>query len=229
MAIKDNFGGVELSRQMPGESQITPIAKAAEAIENALTTFEDAWAYIANAEGRGQLTIDGRAALVADADQSGTVDEAVARAASRAEKADADYNAARAGLAPHSNTVVDALRHNQWWSRTVRELDATPAEKLVGTAQRLIETADGPELGWASVEVPSYLRSRNVDDGWVNSALEQVSPKLKTAAAQRKLATQAHAVISSNARAAKRAMQSAGSGSYRRPRSVDVSAFDPDA
>jgi hypothetical protein len=63
----------------------------------------------------------------------------------------------------------------------------------------------------------------------VNSALEQVCPKLKTAAAQSKLATQAHAIISSNARAVKRATQSAGNGSYRRPRLVDVLAFDPDA
>ena len=63
----------------------------------------------------------------------------------------------------------------------------------------------------------------------MNSALEQVSPKLKTAAAQRKLATQAHAIINSNARAVKRAMQSASNGSYRGPRLVDVSAFDPDA
>jgi hypothetical protein len=75
----------------------------------------------------------------------------------------------------------------------------------------------------------SEIDIRNLDDSWVNSALEKVSPKLKPAAAQRKLATQAHAIISSNARAAKRGMQSASNGSYRRPRLVDGSAFDPDA
>jgi hypothetical protein len=131
-------------------------------------------------------------------------------------------------LSPDSSTSLDALRHNQYWSRTVRELDATPAEKLVGTAQRLIETAEGPELGWASVELPSYVRSRNVDDHWVNNALEQVNPKLK-AAAQRKLATQAHTIIASNARTAKRAIASAGHGSYRRPTLADVSTYDPDS
>jgi hypothetical protein len=212
-----------------GEPTSTPIAKAAQAIENALSTFEDAWADIANAEGRGQLTMDGRAVRVADVDQSGAVDEAVAQVAARAKKADADYKAARTGLAPHSNTAVDALNHNQWWSRTVRELDGTPAEKLVGTAQRVIETAEGPELGWASVELPSYLRTRNVDDGWVNGALEQVNPKLKAAAETLRKAAQARAIISSNARAAKRAMASAAHGSYKRPLLVDPAKYDPNA
>jgi hypothetical protein len=68
-----------------------------------------------------------------------------------------------------------------------------------------------------------------VDDHWVNSALEQVSPKLKTAAAQRKLATQANAIVASNARAARRAMASASQGSYRRPTLTDVSTYDPDS
>jgi hypothetical protein len=64
---------------------------------------------------------------------------------------------------------------------------------------------------------------------WMDQSLEAASPTLKTAAAQRKLAHQAYAVVSRNARSAKRAMQSAGNGSHRRPRLVDASAFDPDA
>jgi hypothetical protein len=179
---------------------------------------------------RGQLTADGRAALVADADQSGAVDEAVAQAAARAEKAEADYKAARAGLAPRSNTVVDSLRHNQWWSRTVRELDAAPAEKLVGTSQRLIETADGPELGWAATELGSYLRSRNVPDDWLDATLHQVSPTLKAAAEQRRTATQAAQIVTANGRSAKKAMRDAGHGSYKRPQLVNPSPkYDPDA
>jgi hypothetical protein len=212
------------------QSTTTPIGTANQQIQDALTTFERAWGDIAAAEQRGELTPDGRSAMVADADQSGAVDEAVAQAAARAEKAEADYKAARAGLAPRSNTVVDSLRHNQWWSRTVRELDAAPAEKLVGTSQRLIETADGPELGWAATELGSYLRSRNVPDDWLDATLHQVSPTLKAAAEQRRTATQAAQIVTANGRSAKKAMRDAGHGSYKRPRLVNPSPkYDPDA
>jgi hypothetical protein len=212
-------------------STFTPIALAHKQIEDALTAFENAGSDIAAAEQRGELTPEGRAAAVTDAGAPAldAIDKALAQAADRAERADTDYRAARTGLSPDLSTSLDVVRHNQWWSRTVCELDATPAEKLVGAAQRLIETADGPELGWASVELPSYLRSRNAADGWVNGALQQASPMLKAAAAQRKLATQANAIIASNARAAKRAMASAGQGSYRRPTLTDVSTYDPNS
>jgi hypothetical protein len=207
----------------------TPIAKAHRAIENALTTFEDAWADIANAEGRGQLTMDGRAAWVADVDQSGAVDEAVAQAAARAEKADADYKAARAGLSPESKSVLDALRHSQHWSRVSRELDSLPAERLVGMAQRLIVDATPAELAALAQELPSYLRSRGGDDSWVDQALEAADPRLCRAAETRRRAHQSAEIVSANGRSAKRALQSAASGSYRRPQLVPVDKYDPDS
>jgi hypothetical protein len=49
----------------------------------------------------------------------------------------------------------------------------------------------------------------------MDQSLEAARPTLKTAAAQRKPAHQAYAVVSSNARRAKRAMQSAGNGLAR--------------
>lgn len=256
MATDTNFG-VGLSRPMPGferpvpndtvttaptrpkptvaaplasdQPVPTPIAKAHRAIENALTTFEDAWADIANAEGRGQLTMDGRAAWVADVDQSGAVDEAVAQAAARAEKADADYKAARAGLSPESKSVLDALRHSQHWSRVSRELDSLPAERLVGMAQRLIVDATPAELAALAQELPSYLRSRGGDDSWVDQALEAADPRLCRAAETRRRAHQSAEIVSANGRSAKRALQSAASGSYRRPQLVPVDKYDPDS
>jgi hypothetical protein len=256
MTVNNNFGGVRLSHPMSGyerpvpgdtattvpalpkpsgavairgESQITPIAKAAQAIENALTAFEDAWADIANAEGRGQLTMDGRAARVADADQSGVVDEAVAAAQARATEADRAYTAARQALTPSHSDVVAALRADGYWRRVSRELDSVAPEKLVPAAQQAIENADDAERGTLSVELGPYLRSRRVDDGWLDTAFEATSATLGDAAAQRKLARQSAAIISSNARTARRAIASAAHGSYRRPIGlVDPAAFDPD-
>jgi hypothetical protein len=217
------------AKPIRSESQITPIAKATQAIENALTTFEDAWAGIANAEGRGQLTMDGRAARVADADQSGAVDAAVAAAHARATEADRAYTVARQALTPSHNDVVAALRANAFWQRVCRELDSVKPAQLVARVQRLVADAQSDELAVLAEELPSFLRSKSLDASWMDQALEAASPTLKTAATQRKLAHQAYAVVSSNGRSVKHAMQSAGNGSYRRPRLVDVSRFDPDA
>jgi hypothetical protein len=211
------------------DSQITPITKAAQAIENALTTFEDAWADIANAEDRGQLTMEGRAARVAHADQSGAVDAAMAAAHARATEADQAYTAARQALTPSHSDAVAALRANAFWQSVCRELDSVKPTQLVARVQQLVADAKPDELAVLAEELPSFLRSKSVDASWMDQALEAASPALKTAATRSKLAHQAYAVVSSNGRSAKRAMRSAGNGSYRRPRLVDVSAFDPDA
>jgi hypothetical protein len=207
----------------------TPIALAHKQIEEALTAFENAWGDIAAAEQRGELTPDGRAAAVADASQSGAVDAAIAQAATRAEKADADYREARAGLSPQSNDVAAQLRADAFWRRVSRELDGIASKRVTAVTQRLIADADGPELGTLSVELGPYLRSRHLPDDWLPTALEAASPALKTAAAQRKLATQAVQIVAANGRAAKRAMASAGNGSYKRPALTHPGRYDPDA
>jgi hypothetical protein len=117
-----------------------------------------------------------------------------------------------------------------WWQRTVRELDASPPEKLVGTVQRLLADAAPDELGWCATEFPPYLRSRGIDPGdWLDAALHPVHPGLRQAAERRKLARQAADIIASNARTARKALASAASGSYKRPGLVNPSPkYDPD-
>ena len=212
-----------------GEAVPTPTAQAHQAIFDALQRFEAAWNDISAAEQRGELTPEGRSATVADATPTDAVDQAVAQAAARAQKADADYRVARAGLSPKSGDVAGMLRADAIWRRASQELGALPPERFVAAAQRLIEGASPAELSVLAEELPSFLRSRDVSADWLDSALEAASPALKTAAAQRKLAIQAHQIVTSNARAAKRAMSSAGHGSYRRPTLADVSTYDPDS
>jgi hypothetical protein len=217
---------------LPGEQPATtPIGKAHHQIKDALTAFEDYVAPILKGEQTGTITPEGRSEMVSDtsAAPSAAVDAAVAAAHGRATEADRAYIAARRALTPSHSDVVAALRADGYWRRISRELDSVEPEKLVPAAQQAIENADDAERGTLSVELGPYLRSRRVDDGWLDIAFEATSATLRDAAAQRKLARQSTAIISSNARAAKRAMQSAGSGSYRRPRLVDPSAFDPDA
>jgi hypothetical protein len=214
-----------------GEPTSTPIAKAHQAILDALDRFEQDWAEVSRAEQDGAVTASGRAELVADAARpvSDTIDAAVAQAESRAQRADQSYQEVRNGLSSQSGDVAGMLRADAIWRRASQELGALPPERLVAAAQRLIEGASPDELSVLTEELPSFLRSRHVPNDWLDSALEQASPMLKAAAAQRKLATQAHTIIASNARTAKRAMASAGHGSYRRPTLADVSAYDPDS
>jgi hypothetical protein len=113
-------------------------------------------------------------------------------------------------------------------NRASQELGALPPERLVPAAQRRIEGASPSELSVLAEELPSFLRSRDVPTDWLDSALEAASPTLKTAAAQRKLARQAYAIIAANGRSAKKATASAGHGSYRRPQLTDASKYDPD-
>jgi hypothetical protein len=214
-----------------GEPASTPIAKAHQAILDALDQFEQDWADVSHAEQGGTVTASGRAELVADAARpaSHAIDAAVAQAESRAQRADQNYQQVRNGLSPQSSDVAAMLRADAIWRRASQELDALPAERLIPATQRLIERASPAELSVLAEELPSFLSTRDVPTDWLDSALEAGSPTLKTAAAQRKLATQAHAIIGSNARAAKRAMQSAGHGSYRRPTLTDPARYDPDA
>jgi hypothetical protein len=210
----------------------TPIGTANQRIQDALTAFERAWGDIAAAEQRGELTPEGRSAMVADAAAPviDAIDQATAAAADRVDAADREYRRVRAALAPRPGTELDALNHGQWWSRVVRELDATPQEKVIQAARRVVENADGPELHWAAAELGSYLKSRAVPNDWLDGVLEQASPKLKVASETRRKAEQSRAVVVSNGTSARHAMANALHGSYRRPVGlVDVSAFDPDA
>jgi hypothetical protein len=80
------------SAPIRGEPTSTPIARAHKQIEDALTAFERAWSDIAAAEQCGELTPEGRAAAVTDAGAPAldAIDQAVAQAADRAERADTD-------------------------------------------------------------------------------------------------------------------------------------------
>jgi hypothetical protein len=186
---------------------------------------------VSRAEQGGTLTASGRADLVADAARpaSDAIDAAVAQAESRAQQADENYQQVRNGLSPQSSDVAAMLRADAIWRRASQELVALPPERLISAAQRRINGASPAELSVLAEELPSFLRSRDVSADWLDSALEAASPALKTAAAQRKLAIQAHQIVTRNARAAKRAMSSAGHGSYRRPTLADVSTYDPDS
>ena len=210
----------------------TALGAAHKKISDALDKFESSWRDISAAEQSGNVTPEGRTQMVNDAAALplNDIDEAEAQAADLVSVADNAYRQARSGLSPQAANATDALNHSMWWGRTARELDATPSEKLVSAVQRLIAEAAPDELGWAATELPSYLRSRSVDpDDWLAAALHQVHPGLRQAAERRKLAHQAADIIASNARTARKALASAASGSYRRPRLVSVDQYDPDA
>jgi hypothetical protein len=252
MATDTNFG-VGLSRPMPGyerrapddvntapptptvaaplagKEQASRISKAHKAIAAALTAFEQDWGDISNAEVQGRVSAEGRSefAAAAAANPITEVDRAVQLAADRAAEANSAYTAARRALTPQHD-VVGALRADACWRRVSRELDSVASEQVTAATQRLIADADGPELGTLSVELGPYLRSRHLPDDWLPAALEATSPALKTAAAQRKLATQAAQIVAANGRAAKRAMSNAGNGSYKRPALIHPGKYDPD-
>jgi hypothetical protein len=224
---------LSIAAPINGIVQPTPLGKAHAQIETALDKFEDDARPILNGEQAGTVTPEGRSQMVnhAAAPALNAIDQAEAQAADLASAADDAYKKARAGLSPRPNTALDAMLHQQSWGRTVRELDATPSEKLVGVVQRLIVDAAPDELGTAAIELPSYLRSKGVDPrDWLDAALHQVHPRLRQAAERRKLAHQANDIIASNARTARKALASAASGSYKRPRLVNPSPkYDPDA
>jgi hypothetical protein len=214
-----------------GQQTATTVSRAHQQIADALDAFEADVRPILSGEQAGTISPQGRAQMVSDAitAPSAAVDAAVAAAQARATEADRAYTAARQALTPSHSDVVAALRANAFWQRVCRELDSVKPEQLVARAQRLVADAKPYELAVLAEELPSFLRSKSVHASWMDQALEQVSLAMKTAATQRKRAAQAHAVVSSNARLARRAMQSAASGSYHRPRLVDALAYDLDA
>ena len=215
-----------------GEHQPTPLGKAHQQIEDALTAFEDRLSPILGGEQSGAITAEGRSQMVHDAAAPALdlIDQAQARAADLASTADSDYRQARCGLSPRPNTTLDALNHDAYWRRTSRELDAVPAERVAAECQRSIADATPDELRSLATELGPYLRSRSAPDDWVDTALQQAHPPLQAAADRRRLTRQGADIIASNARAARRALQSAASGSYKRPRLLDPSPkYDPDA
>ena len=214
-----------------GEPTPTPIGAQHQRISDALGEFEDDVAPILNSEQSGAITAEGRSEMVHDAARPmlDSINQAEAAVADLASAADDAYKKARAALSPRAASATDALNHTLWWQRTSRELDSVPTERVAAVCQRLIADADPTELPWAAQKLPAYLRSRSVPDDWLDSALHQVRPGLRSAADRRKSTAQATAIIASNARAARRAISQAASGSYRRPRLVDPAKYDPDA
>jgi hypothetical protein len=197
-----------------------------------LDKFEDDVAPILNAEQSGTITPQGRSEMVHDAARPAldAINQAEAAAADLAGAADNAYKKTRAVLSPRAASATDALNHSMWWQRTSRELDSVPTEKVAAVCQHLIADAAPDELGWLATELPSYLRSRDVPSDWVDAALRQVHPGLRSAANRRRLTRQAADIIASNARSARKALGSAASGSYKRPRLVNPSPkYDPDA
>jgi len=255
MATNTSFGAVGLSRPMrvetrrrpddtaltrpkltgaapfAGEPTPTPISTQHRRISDALDKFEDDVRPVLNGEQSGTITPEGRSEMVRDAARPAldVINQAEASAADLVAAADACYKRVRAGLSPRAASATDALNHSMWWARTSRELDGVPTEKVSAVCQRLIADAAPDELGWLATELPAYLRARGASDDWVDSALRHVHPGLQTAAERRRQYRQAADIISSNARAAKRAIQSAANGSYRRPKLVEPSPrYDPD-
>jgi hypothetical protein len=215
-----------------GEPTSTPISAQHQRISDALDKFEDDVAPILNAEQSGSITPEGRSEMVHDAARPmlDSINQAEAAVADLASAADDAYKKARAALSPSSTTAVAALNHQQWWARSSREFDSIPTEKVAAVCQQLIADAAPDELGWLATELPSYLRSRDVPCDWLDAALHQVHPGLRSAADRRRLAQQAHDIINSNARSARKALASAASGSYKRPYLVNPSPkYDPDA
>jgi hypothetical protein len=215
-----------------GEPTPTPISTQHQRISDALDRFEDDVAPILNGEQAGAITPEGRSEMVHDAALPilDAINQAEAAAADLASAANDAYKKTRAALSPRAASATDALNHSMWWQRTSRELDSVPTEKVVAVCQQLIADAAPDELGWLATELPSYLRSRSLPTGWLDAALHQVHPGLRRAAERRRLAHQAADIIASNARSARKALGSAASGSYKRPRLVSPSPkYDPDA
>ena len=209
----------------------TPIGAVDRRITDALDRFESDAEPILAGEVSGSITGEGRAEMVnnAAAPALDAINQADAQAADLASAADDAYKKTRAGLSPRAASATDALNHSMWWARVSRELDNIPTERVAAACQRLIADVDPTELAWAAKELPAYLRSRSVPDDWVDSSLHHVHPGLRSAADRRKSTAQAAAIIASNARAARRAISQAASGSYRRPRLVDPAKYDSDA
>jgi hypothetical protein len=210
----------------------TPISAQHQRISDALDEFENGARPILANEQSGSITPEGRAEMVHDAARPvlDAINQAEAAAADLASAADDAYKKTRAALSPRAASATDALNHSMWWQRTSRELDSIPTEKVAAVCQQLIADAAPDELGWLATEFPSYLRSREVPCDWLDAALHHVHPGLRTAADRRRLAHQAHDIINSNARSARKALASAASGSYKRPRLVNPSPkYDPDA
>jgi hypothetical protein len=222
---------LSIAAPINGIVQPTPLGKAHAQIETALDKFEDDARPILNGEQAGTVTPEGRSQMVnhAAAPALNAIDQAEAQAADLASAADDAYKKARAGLSPRPNTALDAMLHQQSWGRTVRELDATPSEKLVGVVQRLIVDAAPDELRTLATELGPYTRSRSVPDDWLDLALHAAHPPLQAAHDRRRMTRQTAEIIASNARSARKALASAASGSYRRPKLVPVDRYDPDA
>jgi hypothetical protein len=215
-----------------GDPTPTPISKQHQIITEALDKFEDDVAPILNGEQSGAITPDGRSEMVHDAARPAlnAINQVEAAATDLVSTADHAYKKTRAALSPQAASAIEALNHSMWWQRTSRELDSIPVEKVAAVCQQLIADATPDELGWLATELPSYLRARGVPTDWVDAALHQVHPGLRSAANRRRLTRQASDIITSNARAVRRAIQSAASGSYRHPRLVNPSPkYDPDA
>jgi hypothetical protein len=209
----------------------TPLGKALAQIETALDKFEDDVAPILNGEQAGTVTPEGRSQMVNDAAAPAlnAIDQAEAQAADLASAADDAYKAAMAGLSPQSGDVLEALNRGAYWRRTSRELDAVPAERVVAACQRLIADATPDELRTLATELGPYTRSRSVPDDWLDLALHAAHPPLQAAHDRRRMTRQTAEIIASNARSARKALASAASGSYRRPKLVPVDRYDPDA
>jgi hypothetical protein len=258
MATNNNFGAIGLSRPMRGferrvpddtaataparprptvaaplaseQPTSTPIGTQHQRISDALDKFEDEVARILNAEQSGAITPEGRSQMVHDVARPAldAISQAEAATADLADAADDAFKKTRAALSPRAANATDALNHTLWWQRTSRKLDSVPAEKVAAVCQRLIADARPDELAWAATELPSYLRSLHIPSDWIDTALHQVHPELRTAAERRRLSRQAADIINSNARSARKALASAASGSYRRPKMVDPTRYDPD-
>jgi hypothetical protein len=223
--------GVPFAGEPTNQQRTTPFGTLHLRISDALDKFEANARTVFNGEQNGLVTQEGRTELLRDAASQplAEIDAAETAADGLARAADDGYTKTRAGLSPRAASATDALNHSMWWARVSRELDSIPTERVAAACQRLIADADPTELPWAAQELPAYLRSRSVPDDWLDSALHQVHPGLRSAADRRKSTAQAAAIIASNARAARRAISQASSGSYRRPRLVDPAKYDPDA
>jgi hypothetical protein len=220
-------GATPISSEPPS----TVVGRTHQQIQHALDRFEDDVSPILNGEQSGAITPEGRSEMVHDAAHPAldAINQAEVTTADLASAADDAYKKSRAELSPRAASSLDVLNQQQWWARTSRELDSVPTERVAAACQRLVADADPTELPWAAQELPAYLRSRSVPENWLDSALHQVHPGLRSAADRRKSTAQAAAIIASNARAARRAISQAASGSYHRPRLVDPAKYDPDA
>jgi hypothetical protein len=224
--------GVPFAGEPTSQQRTTPFGTLHQRISDALDKFEGNARTVFDGEQNGLVTQEGRTELLRDAASQplAEIDAAETAANGLASAADDGYQKTRAGLSPRAASATDALNHSMWWARVSRELDSIPTEKVAAVCQRLIADAASNELGWLAIELPSYLRARNVPTDWLDAALCQVHAGLRQTADRRRLAHQAADIIASNARTARKALASAASGSYKRPRLVNPSpTYDPDA